>query len=418
MNPHTITRTSAFGTKMRSMSLFGVGAILISVLTIISSQTVLAEGATLFLSPSSNSYTIGKTFPILVKVHTGGVAINAGEASLNFPTDLLEVTGLSKSGSIFSLWTNEPTYSNTYGTINFGGGILGSNYSGSSGKILTINFRAKKEGQASVNFSNARILAADGKGTNILDNTEGGIYTLEEYIPPAAPVVSSSTHPDPDKWYSNNDPEFSWELPSDVTGVSPLLHENPIGDPGPISDGLISSKKFEDVKDGIWYFHIKFRNKYSWSEIIHRKVLIDTEAPEPFEIKVDNEGNPTNPTHILIFESKDSLSGIDHYEVKIDQEIEKVEPRDFKAELYRSSSLTPGKHTVIVKAVDKAGNSISISKEIIIEPETAPSGFKIFGVLISYSTAMITLLVIIGVVVLIIIYQWYRFSMQKKKRGV
>jgi len=117
-----------------------------------------------------------------------------------------------------------------------------------------------------------------------------------------------------------------------------------------------------------------------------------------------------------LIESKDSLSGIDHYEVKIDgNETKQVVVAHTEKNPYRVSPQAPGKHTVMVKAVDKAGNFTSASKEVIIQPKPAPPGFKIFGKLISYSIAMITLLVIIGLLVLIIIYQWYRFSIEKRE---
>jgi hypothetical protein len=396
-------------------------------LTAISGKSVLAEGAALFLSPSSNSYIVGEIFSISVKTHTGGTPINAGEASLNFPADLLEITGLSKNGSIFNLWTNEPTYSNDYGTISFGGGTLGSDYNGSSGTVLNINFRAKKEGRASVDFGEARVLAADGKGTNILSTMEGGIYSLEPEIsepeisePKAqiltAPVISSLTHSNPEKWYSNNSPKFFWEVPADVTGVSILLHENPTSDPGPVSEGLINSKKFEKIEDGIWYFHIKFKNQYGWGEITHRKVLIDTLPPLLFEIDVQKE-NPADSQPSLLFETADETSGLDHYEIRIGEgDVFPVSKEVAKTNPYKMPWQASGKHLVIVRAVDKAGNFTSASKEVTIEAGGAFLGFKISEALINYSTPMIIFLVVIGLLILFIIYQWYKFLIEKKNR--
>ena len=41
--------------------------------------------ASLYLAPSSGSFTIGSTFTVSVYVNTGGQAVNAVEANLSFP---------------------------------------------------------------------------------------------------------------------------------------------------------------------------------------------------------------------------------------------------------------------------------------------------------------------------------------------
>jgi uncharacterized membrane protein len=50
------------------------------------------------------------------------------------------------------------------------------------GSILTINFKAKKEGQANVSMTNCAVLAADGRGTNILEKASGGSYLISKEI--------------------------------------------------------------------------------------------------------------------------------------------------------------------------------------------------------------------------------------------
>lgn len=355
-----------------------------------------AVGATLFLAPSIGSFSVGSTFDVAVKVNTGGTAINTAEATLTFDPTALEVKNISKTNSIFSLWVQDPTFSNTDGVINFAGGKPSPGHTGSSGKLITITFKALTTGAANVNFSSASVLADDGKGTNILSSLIPGAYTIttkEISVPapsvpdtpsptpegvPAPPVVFSSTHPEEDKWYSNNAPEFSWKLPSDVTAVSLLLHQKPTGDPGPYSDGLIESTSFEDVKDGIWYFHIKFRNENGWGEITHRNVLIDTIPPNPFQVVFDNKGDATNPIPILFFKTEDTPSGIEYYQVIIDDiEMSRTTPQYIKDNPYNPSPISPGVQLVMVKAFDRAGNFTLTSTEIEIEPISAPIITKI-----------------------------------------
>lgn len=364
-------------------------------------SSLKAASASLFLSPPSGTYTIDNNFAVVVKVNSGGDSINAAEGTLIFNPAEVQVTSLSKSGSIFGLWTTEPIFSNSSGTIVFGGGTP-SNFTGSSGTILTINFKAKSVASAQVNFSSGSVLAANGQGTNILGSMQGGLYAIksritnppaeevQEIVPPstpdgvpAAPIVFSSTHPEEDKWYANNDPEFSWELPPDVTGVSVLLHEKPTANPGFQSDGLITSKKFEDVADGAWYFHIKFRNQYGWGAITHRKVLIDTTPPTIFKIVVDKAGILTNPSPVLYFESTDVPSGIEYYEVVIDREkkilakAETAAVADIRRNPFQAPLLAPGNHIVEVKAFDMAANFSLTKTEIEITPIESPEITKI-----------------------------------------
>ena len=359
-----------------------------------------AANASLYLSPSTGSYTTGNTFLVQLKVNSGGVAINAVDGTLIFNPDKLEVISISKTDSVLSLWVQDPTFSNSLGTINFAGGKPSPGYSGAAGTVINITFRARTAGTATLTFAAGSVLADDGKGTNILSSLGSGSYTLsgktvtpitppaetgETYTPPAstsntpsAPVVSSPTHANENQWYSNNDPEFTWKLPSDVTGVSLLLHEKPTANPGSESDGLLTSMKFDDVEDGIWYFHIKFRNGYGWGETTHRKILIDTQPPEPFQVVVDNDDDSTNPSPEFLFETTDSLSGIEYYEVILNKEVHGTSTAEnIKNNPYKPLPLSPGKYTLEVKAYDKARNFSQASTDLTIISITPPEITKI-----------------------------------------
>jgi hypothetical protein len=347
-------------------------------------QQSKAASVFLYSSPSSGSYKIGSTFSASVFV-SSDQAMNAASGIISFSQDKLEVVSLSKNGSIFSLWVQEPSFSNDAGTINFEGIVLNPGFTGSAGKIITVALKAKAVGNASLTFSSGSILANDGKGTNILTGFGRAQFNIEssDFVPeapkpikiskvPLAPEVSSLTHPDSEKWYSNNNPEFSWNLPADINGVSILMDENSSANPGPVSDGLFNKKLYQNIENGTWYFHIKLKNRFGWGAIAHRKILIDTETPKPFEIKLDNEGDATNPNPILSFRTEDALSGIEFYEVNIDGEqtakISSVENENS----YRMPFQSPGKHIIIVKAFDRANNFIEASTDFIIESIEPP----------------------------------------------
>lgn len=147
---------------------------------------IFAADASLFLEPASGSYRVKENFSIKIRVNSDGTTINAAKASISFPVDLIEIQSLSKSNSIFQLWPEEPAFSNSNGIINFAGGVPSPGFNG-IGTIATINFKVKKEGEANVNISEGQVLAADGRGTDILSYFKGGTYIFYPAveIPPA-----------------------------------------------------------------------------------------------------------------------------------------------------------------------------------------------------------------------------------------
>lgn len=138
-------------------------------------STISANAASMYFSPSAGSYEVGKTFSVNVYVSSADQAMNAASSIISFPADKLEVISLSKTDSIFTLWAQEPSFSNSAGTINFEGIMFNPGFKGLIGKLLTINFRVKASGSVLLSFLSGSVLANDGQGTNILtsfDNTQ------------------------------------------------------------------------------------------------------------------------------------------------------------------------------------------------------------------------------------------------------
>jgi len=338
------------------------------------------EAAILYLAPETGTFQIGNTFSISVKINAQGTPINAADGIINFSPAELEVVGVSKSGSIFTLWPQEPTFSNQTGKIEFAGGSPQA-FSGSGGTVFTILFKGKRDTVAKVNFSSGSILAADGKGTNVLTEMRGGVYTIkaketlppaEEYIrpigAPSAPKIISPTHPDSEKWYQNNNPVFKWQLPSDVKAVRILVDKNPNSIPTVYYSPPISEKKLENWEEGVWYFHCQLQNDKGWGSVGHFKFKIDISPPEKFEISVKEGEKIFTTTPTLVFKTEDKVSGIDFYEVRIGN----LEPVRVKEGEYQSPPLAPGKYNIVVKAIDFAGNETIAVKEIEILPLEAP----------------------------------------------
>ena len=323
------------------------------------SETYGAE-ASLFLQPSRGEYQVESTFPVRIRVDSNGAPINAAEAKILFPRELLQVKSLSKAGSIFKLWPEEPVFSNSKGEIIFKGGVPGG-FSG-QGTIISINFKAKKIGEAKVSLSEGAVLAADGRGTNILAATKGAIFSITKApsVPeiievPSPPKISSPTHPKENFWYQNSNPEFQWEISPDIIALSYKFDQSPSSIPDTVSEQVVNSKSFKGVEDGIWYFHLRVKNKFGWSKTFHYRVQIDTIPPHLFEVVIDNQGDSTNPRPLLYFETEDDLSGISYYEMKINQDdafplvLARTNP-------FRLPPQPSGFYKILVKAVDRADN--------------------------------------------------------------
>src|SRR3989344_4435155 len=106
--------------KFRALLSFVVSAALVTgaVVFVFSPGSFAQQSATLSASPGSGTYANGATFSVAVRVNSGGSpGVNAAEAQMAFDKAKLQVTGIGKSGSIFSLWPSEPAFSNADGSI-------------------------------------------------------------------------------------------------------------------------------------------------------------------------------------------------------------------------------------------------------------------------------------------------------------
>lgn len=346
------------------------------------------HAATLYFSPSFGSYEVGKTFSVSIYVSSADQAMNAASGAVSFPVDKLEVASLSKADSVFGLWFQEPSFSNSAGTVNFEGIVLNPGFTGSSGKAITIIFRVKAVGNASLTFSSGLVLANDGKGMNILASlaSAGFVFKMPEAAAPSeivgipsAPAISSSTHSDPNKWYNSGEAKFSWKLPFDVTAARLLYDQHPASVPTVVYSPPISEKEIGDIPDGVWYFHARFRNAAGWGAVSHFRIQVDTKAPDVLSVVFQESEETDNPRPTISANYKDSLSGTTGYcEVKVDngewfasnyesRTEEPDKPCAFKLPLQN-----PGKHTVLVKALDKAGNYSLVSEEFVIKALTPP----------------------------------------------
>ena len=366
------TKNSYTQTKKKALILFGVLFLLTPFL--FGFQVRAQESSVrLLLSPKTESVTVGDTFDLSVYVGTGGQTVNAIEAELTFPPNKLQIVAPSVGKSVLDVWVGQPSYSNVNGTIGFRGTILNPGLNTTHGLISTMTFRVRSTGKAVITFTNgSKVLLNDGKGTNVLSDTNGA--TLELILPPQrGPVVYSPSHPDQTKWYKNSAVSFTWDVGARDESYSYVLDQEPVSEPDNVPDPNRGELTYGNVADGVNYFHIKaYRNDVGvWGGVSHYAVNIDKTPPAQFSINIEPGARTTSKRPIITFYTSDASSGFAYYEVSV-VSLEKVSgetvPKNFFVE---SSSpyipeLVPGKYDVIVRAHDYAGNIREIKEKLTI----------------------------------------------------
>lgn len=344
-----------------------------------------SKAATLQTAPSTGVYSVGQSFTVQIRLNSEGETINAAEGSLRFNPSEVSVLGISK-GSMFSLWSAEPTYSNSDGTIEFSGGTP-SGYTGSNGVVMTVTMQTKSAGSPKLKFTDGAVLAADGRGTNVLNNMSGGSYTITaienspeaevvEYVAPpdtpAAPSIESGTHPDPDAWYAKTAATLAWSLPAGVTQVRTLLDTKADSVPSKVYESPIREIELEDLEEGEQYFHLQFRNEDGWGAVSHYRLAVDTTAPQDLQVQLAEGVTATDPQPVLQATVTEATSYIERYLVSIDDEEPITVLDEERNGLIPLPELSPGYHTFVIEAFDAAGNSTFTRFSHTVESFTAP----------------------------------------------
>ncbi len=337
-----------------------------------------AQATTLYLSPSSGTYNINQTFQVAVLVSSTAQPVNAYSGVISFSQTNIEVVSISTNNSIVDFWIQKPDFSNSAGQVNFEGVTFNPGFHGTGGRIITIIFRAKSAGTATFRFTESAVLAHDGIGTNILDSVLGAQYQINGVISeppvvclPAAPVISSLTHPDSEKWYSNNSPSFKWGVPDHVTAVSLLASRIVTAVPIVLHEPAITERHLGNLDEGVWYFSARFRNAAGWGAVGRFKFQIDTEPPEYFTITEIPRKNLAKPIASFKFDAEDETSGISHYEIWINNERQE-DWKDDDTGVYTTPILKSGEYELIARAVDFAGNYLEEDVWLEVIPVEPP----------------------------------------------
>ena len=314
--------------------------------------------------------------------------INSGTVKVTFNASRLKATSIG-CGSDFST-PIAPSIGNGTAQISC---ARFSPFTG-TGHFATVTFQALSAGSSTLGFGVSTIVANDGYGTNVY--TGGGsanvtVVAPSSSTPPpsnepssggsnpaptqapvvqsqptgtATPVISSASHPDQEKWFKERKVELSWTKTANEFNYA--IDQTPNTQlPQTVKDGATAAS--ETVSgDGVWYAHVRANGDKGWSNTAHYKLQIDSSAPTPPAITTE----PASPMKVLptiSFSAEDSVSGLDYFEIKLDDgEWQRVESP------YKPAQISSGDHTVAVRAVDKAGNKAESQATFVVVPLATP----------------------------------------------
>lgn len=229
------------------------------------------KAATLSFSATS-TISVGDEFSLNVYASSTDRGFNAAQATVSFPKDILQIKSIDSSAAatIFNFWLALPEFSNTEGTAIFSGGsthgLLGSDI-----PILTIHMRAVGSGDALITASDASINAADGNGTNILEQ----IIPARITVRPATVIVPPKPKPTP--------------VPPPKPQPAPIIEPVQITQPEPASATATSTTESESCTGMFSYCDVRFPIIKSVSVMPRTngsEILVSGTAPEGTHVHV------------------------------------------------------------------------------------------------------------------------------------
>ncbi len=375
------------------------------------------RAAEITFSPATLTKGVQEEFTVKVSVNPGGTGINAADGTISFDPALLSVSSVNRDGSAFSLWTSEPSFSNSAGTVSFSGGTPTA--FSSTGTVLNIRFKAKAPGTATVSVTKGSILAADGKGSDVYKKGTDAVFTITNAAPPPppaatpdpepepepsgddpaasqilvpAPDVQSSTHKKAEQWYATSTLVVSWKVPTSMTSIRTGISQNKDDKPKKVSTPASQTERFENLSEGIWYFSAQFKDDFEWGPVAVREVRVDLTPPDEFDIALLTS-DAALPKFVI--GTNDVLSGMNRYEIYLQGSIAATAK---SSELIENAYPIPpqagGMQKVTVKAYDNAGNVREVEKQIELpfvdvpkpkgaEEEKKDSGFRIEWIVIA-----------------------------------
>jgi len=313
---------------------------------------LITQAASFYIDTNVEFINVGDEIILDIGIENNDdIEITAFEGRLNFDFEKVKFLEIDDSNSIIDYWLIEPGLEQD-NTLLFNGVLKQQN-----GLLFSVKLEAINSGIFSVGVSTGNAIIKQGDVYNLEDMFSDNVFVSisEKDRGSSVSGLISSTHPNEEIWYSDSLVRFEWQLPGTVEKVKVLLDENLFSWPSVEYDSPITSKEIE-LEDGIWYFHMRYKDENGWSEVETRKVMIDSQKPKNFSFNLDN-------LKTLIFTAEDDGSGIQGFEIYIPSENYTFFTNSEESQL---PFLKPGTYSVIVRALDNAGNYTESISSVVI----------------------------------------------------
>lgn len=149
-------------------------------------QIAMAAAGTYASAPTT--VRVGDTVNVAIYVNTGGQSANTYQGTLSYPSFLTGVRG-TYSGSVCNMPITQPDPSGGSATYSCGttGGFNGN------GLVATVIFTANADGTGAFGMSGCKVLANDGKGTNITGSCSGtNILVVSAVVATPVPTAQAT----------------------------------------------------------------------------------------------------------------------------------------------------------------------------------------------------------------------------------
>lgn len=347
--------------------------VLLATVGLLSASSVAAAldsgRASLILGQLTESVSLGDLFNLPVRVRPNGELLDTVRVSVHFPAEKLEAINFSL-GSLFPNLSPGSFTDNDSGWL-YQGGFRINGPTNESGVVGYITFRAKSSGRVQVNLGDDSLLLGAGKIRSLANISRTLKFTIRQQL--FEPVraeeigalvggqdvfkVSSTTHPDANRWYANNRVVISWEVLQPALATRFLFafdgqpNTNPAGQL-PKDSAKTRQMIFDKTADGVWYFHLKSVGPAGKdSQVSRYLVRVDTTPPNVFLPYLDKDELLAGESTRLNFGTVDQHAGVSFYKVMVGDQDLGVQKSPFDLSVSRV-----GEHAIRVSAYDQAGN--------------------------------------------------------------
>ncbi|MCX6741158.1 MAG: hypothetical protein NTY61_02045, partial [Candidatus Parcubacteria bacterium] len=319
---------------------------------------VLIYNSTLNFYPSYDIFDVHYPQTVVIKVNTGGEAINMAEVSVDYDPSLIRVSDILTDNSFCDqkLFFKKEIDAQK-GEARIVCGLPTPGFSGVDGTVAELVIQPLRTGNLVLSFgADTHVLANDGLGTDVLRQANNSFYQILDYYgqeKPGIPAVIpfSVTHPNSEQWYNSRTVRFSWIGQSGLKydyWLDQEFNSKPVN-PKATTDNMVI---LNVPDDGIFYFHIAAEKNGQMGVATNYKLKIDSMPPLPPIIQASALRVKAGTVVRFNFSGQDDTSGLQpNYYVNLGGGISLPSlPR-----LYVPFS-SVGTHVITVRVFDQAGN--------------------------------------------------------------